>query len=597
MTETIEATEERWPLRPWLLAVLGAAAGLAIHRVLGENDFTHQASALRIAIAALIGSLALLIGFTLERTRWQWALVFSGVCALVIALVFYWNGGPDDWRSAENWRAVCGLLAVAIAAPLFQTARDAGKRRFDYGAVHDHAWTNVVMWCAAWAFVAIVFGLAYLLSALFFLIKIALLKDALDQKWFWMTLAGAALGAAIGVFRERDRIVRLLFTVAVAVLSVLAPVLGAGLVLFLASLPFTGLAPLWDATKSTTPILLFCTIGALILANAVIGRSDAEEKTFPPLRWGALALAVSMLPLAMIAAVSTGTRIAQYGYTPDRLWAVVFVIVALAYGAAYLAAVLRHRLAWAGAARRINLGLGFGLCGLALFLALPLLSFNAIATRDQVARLESGRISADKFDWAALRFDFGDPGKAAAARLAKSGNPAIRTAAMQAIEVENRWDLDEHRRRAEAQDAFERRLRILPAKVALPQGLRAKLMDYDVCGTSEPCTLVYQPGKAEAIAIVRTCDVSKWSESDARTDPVASIVTVASLRDNCEPQVARLWRNGGKWTAEIPGLAESTRRARAEAVSAGLAGGTVEVRAVQRRQIFIDGRPAGAVFE
>ena len=568
MTETIEATEERWPLRPWLLAALGAASGLAIHLILGKDYLFRLASSFEIAVAAFIGSLALLIGFTLERTRWQWALIFSGICALVIALVFYWNGGPDDWRSAENWRAVCGLLAVAIAAPLFQAARDAGERRFAYGAVHDHAWTNVVMWFAAWAFVAIVFGLAYLLSALFFLIKIALLKDALDQQWFWMTLAGAALGAAIGVFRERDRIVRLLFTVAVAVLSVLAPVLGAGLVLFLASLPFTGLAPLWDATTSTTPILLFCTIGALILANAVIGRSDAEEKTFPPLRCGALALAVSMLPLAMIAAVSTGTRIAQYGYTPDRLWAVVFVIVALAYGAAYLAAVLRHRLAWTAAARRINLGLGFGLCGLALFLALPLLSFNAIATRDQVARLESGRISVEKFDWAALRFDFGDPGKAAAARLAKSGSAAIRTAAAEAMKLSSRWDLVQNLAGA----ALEARIRIYPEGTILPSALLMALKSERVCESGGVCAIRLMPAGNEAVV--------SWCGASGDTQ--------------CFPEARLLSQREGQWrSAETDPQLIDYLDGGEEIIAAG----KFEMREVKRRQIFIGDAAVGDAFK
>ena len=590
-----EATENAWPLRPWLLAAIGAAAGLAIHLVLGENDFTHDASALDIACAALIGSAATLLAFTLERERWPWALGFSAVAALVIALVCYWNGAPDDWRTAENWRAVCGLLAVAIAAPLFQAARDAGARRFDYRAVHDHAWTNVVMWCAGWAFVGIVFLLALLLSELFFLIKIALLRDALREQWFVLMLIGTALGAATGVLRERERIVRLLLNVVVAVLGVLAPVLGAGLVLFLLSLPFTGLDALWEATRSTTPILLCCVIGALILANAVIGRDAAEESRFPPLLWGALALAVTMLPLAIIAAISTGTRIQQYGYTPDRLWAVVFAIVALAYGIAYLAAVLRHRLAWAGAARRINLGLGFGLCGLALALALPLLSFNAIATRDQLARLESGRVTPEKFDWAALRFDFGDPGKAAVARLAKSGNPAIRTAAARSLKAEDRYDADRQRREAAALETFDRRLTILPAGAELPPELRSKLTDWMVCSTDERCAVLYDAARSEAIAARQSCDPARLPDAEPGKAPAT--VQFASADDRCDPRVTRLRRIGGEWRTDEVAAPAAARKAWATQVTRALAAGRIEIRPVTRRQIFIDGRPAGAVFE
>ena len=47
------------------------------------------------------------------------------------------------------------------------------------------------------------------------------------------------------------------------VFSVLAPVLAFALVGFLVSLPFTGLAPLWDSGVPTTPVLLFAAAGAV----------------------------------------------------------------------------------------------------------------------------------------------------------------------------------------------------------------------------------------------------------------------------------------------------------------------------------------------
>ena len=48
----------------------------------------------------------------------------------------------------------------------------------------------------------------------------------------------------------------------------------------------------------------------------------------------------------------------------------------------------------------------------------PLVDFGAISTRDQLARLERGRVGPDQFDWAALAFDFGPSGRAALTRLA-----------------------------------------------------------------------------------------------------------------------------------------------------------------------------------
>ena len=44
---------------------------------------------------------------------------------------------------------------------------------------------------------------------------------------------------------------------------------------------------------------------------------------------------------------------------------------------------------------------------------LPILNFGAISTSDQLARLKSGAISAEEFDFSALRWDFGEPGREA----------------------------------------------------------------------------------------------------------------------------------------------------------------------------------------
>jgi hypothetical protein len=580
MDEALERSDD-WAWRPWLLAGLGAAAALIIHLIMGDDRSGSFYSTLQMSSAMFVGCFAILVGYTLERVLWQWSLAFSFAAALIIALVAWWNGAPDDWSAAETWRMVCAFLSIAIAAPLFQTARDHGAWRFPYPEVHGHAWTNVVMWCASAAFVGVAFLLTFMLSELFSLIGIRLIKEALDEQWFALLLIGTALGASVGVFRKRDGIMRLLLKVVVAVLGVLAPVLGAGLLLFLASLPFTGLSALWDATRETTPILLSCVIGALILANVVIGNSAEDENRYPPLRWGAMALALAILPLAVIAAISTGARIQQYGFTPDRLWALTFVIVASAFGLAYLVALVRGRMDWARYVRPANLKLAFGLCGLALFLALPILSFNAISTRDQVARLEVGRTAADKFDWAALRFDFGDPGRAAVARLAKNGNAAIRTAALFALKAEDRWALSRHEDGRIRAERMARELRVIPAAVPLPKGLLESFSRFDRYGDKDDkraYALLYKAGDSVAVLVSYTCE-------------------------GCEPDVdVRRLSAEGNWEVPSPAYARNNRtsdevKAQNRLAGDAIARGEIDIRPVQRRQVFVKGNPVGDVFE
>ena len=587
-----ELVDKGWRARPLILATIGAVATVLIQQLIDRNS-AYPAIRLpvetwRIALAIAIGTGALALGFGMERVRLPWALAFAAFVGAVAGLVFYWNGEPG-WGMVGDWRCASLLLSIAIAVPLFQTARDAGAWRFPYADVHGHAWTNVVLWFACWLFVGIAFALAWLLAALFDLIGLRFLHDLLERHWFMAALVGAGFGGALGLLRERDRVVRLLQRVVTAVLGVLAPVLGAGLLLFLVALPFTGLNALWEATKSTTPILLGCVIGALILANAVIGNGKDEDATNPVLRVGAMALALSALPLAVIAAIATGLRIGQYGLTPDRLWALVFVVIATAYGLAYLVSLARGRMDWASFVRPANLHLAFVVAGIALFLATPILSFNALSTRDQVARLESGGTTIDKFDWAALAFDFGDPGKSALKRLASSKNVAIASRAKATAAQDNRYGavtVDLAKREA---DALTKRLRVLPDPVPVPQALREQLTEWNGCGgeSAGPCTVLYKKDSTEALAARDACIAGLTLRTVDQT------LTAGS--SGCK--FTRYRRIGDAWTMAGTDEERPLDAPQLAALKAGLAAGKVEIRTVPSRQVFVGGVPVGDPFK
>jgi hypothetical protein len=597
--ETIRADggAQGWRVRPLILAGVGLVAAIIVQQLTDpyrpSNAMFEAVAIWRIAVATGIASGALALGFGMERVRLLWAAAFALLVGAVAGFIYYWSGGGSSSNWFGDWRYASLFLSIAIAVPLFQTARDSGGWRFPYAEVHGHAWTNVVLWFASWAFTAIVFLLAWLLAALFELIGLHFLRELLEDHWFSAALAGAAFGGGLGLLRERDRVVRLLQRVVTAVLAVLAPVLGAGLLVFLAALPFTGLHALWEATKSTTPILLSCVIGALILANAVIGNGEDEELANPVLRWGAMALGFAALPLCVIAAIATGLRIGQYGFTPDRLWALVFVILATAYGVAYLVSLARGRSHWAALVRPANLRLAFVVAAVALFLAMPILSFNAISTADQVARLESGRTTSDKFDWAALAFDFGDPGKAALKRLASSKNAVVAARAREAAAQTNRWEVARSDRQAQAVDTLAKRLRVLPSGTPVPKALRDQLTSYDACGedSDEKCTLIFAPGASEAFVVSDAC-VERLAAGP--NPPAGRKIRVfwSGSEDFCP--VKRYGLSGGKWSEVEPTAPDAAARA---ALKQGIAGGAVELRTVPRRQVFVGGVPVGDPFE
>lgn len=567
---------EAWPARAAMLAALGAVLGLAMDLLLGDMSRNAE-DPIRTSTASFVAVGGIAFAFTLERLRCLWSLLFGLGCGLVVALVFFWNGSPDGWSADNGWRLFAALFAVAIAAPLFQSVRDEGRWSLRPARIHAHAWANVVLWGSAWLFVAISWLLSNLLAELFNLIGIDLLREALQRSWFVWMILGTALGAAIGLLRDRDKVLGLLQRVGTTVLSVLAPILALGLLLFVLALPFTGLQPLWEKTSSTTPILLAAIAGAFLLANAVIGNSAEEEAKGRALRLSAMVLGAVMAPLAIVAAVSTWLRIDQHGFTPERLWALIFVLVVAIVSLTYLWALIRGRSGWGERLRPANVRLALGIGVLALLLSTPLINFGAISTRDQLARLQSGKVAPEEFDWAALRFDFGPSGRRALEQLQRQGPPQVRRLAAQALRVDQRWTLTEQAAVAARAERIERTVRVLPQPVPLPADLSQALATGSICASND-CTLFWQPGAVEAVAVGFGCVQCRASVTRLIRDP------------------KRGWEGVGVDSPPTPPSRESEALAVAEKQRRALAAGRVEIRDVVRRQVYVDGQPVAGAF-
>ncbi|WP_420138554.1 DUF4153 domain-containing protein [Sphingomonas sp.] len=547
---------EEWPQRSWALCLAGGVIGLTIQFLL---DRAGPAGAMRdayYAIATFLAVTGLVAAFVVQRQAIARSLCFAALVGAILALIVWWNIPATPLYSSDPWRMLCAVLAAGIAIPLFQSWHG-GSPRWPYADVHRHAWTGVVLWFGGWLFVAVVWALALLLGELFGLIGLGFLRKLLGRDPVIWALTGAAFGAGIGLLRDRVAMMSLLQRVVMTILAVLAPVLATGLLLFLVALPFTGLAPLWQATRATTPILLSCIAGALILANAVIGDVPEHDPRPMVLRVSVMILSGAMLPLGLIAAVSTGLRIHQHGLTPDRLWALTFTALACAYALAYAVVLVRRRAGLAAGLRDANVRLALGVCTLALLLSTPLAAFGRLSANDQAGRLARGVVTVEDFDWKAMRFDYGPAGVAILQNLAQHGStPAIRDAAKAALQKKERWVSFAEPRRVDLKN-----LVVLPRGTKVPTDLQAHLPDYDACFSYDTCVVLLQPDGDEAVIL--------------------------------SGQRVQRWRAHGKeWRAEEPANASLTGPAK-DAVGRG----DVEIRTVPRRQVFVGGKPVGDPFE
>lgn len=433
MTE--EATEPQdWPLRPWLLAGLLSFAGLLIYHI-GGGEGPDTRIGWQAAVSAFLFFGPIAFAFTLERDRWRAPFAFALIVGLVMAGLAWRAVGWGDTYPDAPYAFIAGLAATALALPLFQAGFHRTRWATPYRAIHGYVWSDVICAAGSLAFVGASWLMLFLLAELFHLLKIDILKNLIDDGWFGWTWSGAAYGAALGVLRNELGIIGTLRRVVMTVLSLLAVPLAAGLALFLVAMIVSGPEVLWAATRSATPVLLTCAAGAWVLANAILRDEDAGMSGNRVLRIAALVLVLAVLPLTVFAAVSMGTRVAQHGLSPERLWGIVAIAVAVAYGIAWLVAVVRgwNAAEWRERVRQANLHLAVVICGVALFLALPILDFGAVSTRQQIARLERGAVSAEDFDYSALRWDFGAAGRRALTRLAASNRPVVAKLASAAL--------------------------------------------------------------------------------------------------------------------------------------------------------------------
>ncbi|WP_340587161.1 DUF4153 domain-containing protein [Erythrobacter alti] len=460
---------EDWPLRPWILAVLGAIAGLGVYELLEDFD----TEPLRAALAALMFFGAIAAGFVLRPQRLAEAAIFALGIGLVMAGIAYFAVNAHESHAGEEFAFAAGVFFSVLAIPLFQA--NFHRLRWDtpYPATHFYVWTDAVSAGGAFLFMGLSWALLWLLHGLFSLIGIDVIEELIQTGWFSAMFVGLTFGAALGVLRNQLGIIGTLQRVVMLVFSLLAVPFALALLIFLVILLFSGGSALWDATDSATPVLLTCAVGCFVLSNAVVRDDDAQRSSSAFMQSAALVLAFCILPLTVFAAISMGIRIDQHGLSPERIWALIAIVIACSYGLAYWVGLARGRMAgWSQYLRRANMHLAVVTCGIALVLAFPLIDFGGISAKNQVARLDAGKVSLEEFDLAALRWDFGDAGREVLAELAEREGEVAQLAQAAQAQTERPYDYG-YARRVEA----DYNLRVQPDDPELREFIIGKLQE------------------------------------------------------------------------------------------------------------------------
>ncbi|MDO8379224.1 DUF4153 domain-containing protein [Phenylobacterium sp.] len=415
---------------------IGLAQGLALY---GLNEWDKRlaegvSSPLFCALAmlALFLPVALLGGLGSLRTRTL--VIWGSAAALAVAGLGAYHGlvATLETGDREHWPAP--PLVIFTAAGLFiahhlVSGADIARRWIaGYDHYFDQTWKDGVRLALAVLFVGALWLLLFLGGALFDLIGIKWVGETIQKPWFAFPATTTFFALAIHLTDVRASLVRGVRSVALTLLSWLSPVMaliGTG---FLAALPFTGLAPLWD-TKSAAAILLSAAAALIILLNTAY--QEGEDNEHPPLalRWAGRVTGLIIAPLVAIAAYGLVLRVGQHGLTPARIYAIACTVVATCYAAGYAAAVVWPG-PWLKRLEVTNVVTAHVVVAVLLALFSPLANPARLSVNDQVARLDRGAVSPEKFDYLFLRFEAGKPGMDALKTLAarKTGPNAAQIA-------------------------------------------------------------------------------------------------------------------------------------------------------------------------
>jgi Domain of unknown function (DUF4153) len=235
-----------------------------------------------------------------------------------------------------------------------------------------------------------------------------------------------AFTCALHITDIRAGLVRGTRTLSLSLLSWLLPVMTLITVAFLSVLPFNGLEPLWS-TQRATVILLAAAAALVFLINDAYQGGDVQDTLPEIVRYSGRAAALALVPVVALAASGLALRVGQYGWTPDRIIALACIVVAGCYALGYAFAAVRGG-AWLQSIEVTNVATAYVVLAVLLALLTPVADPARLSVTDQVARLESGKIAPDQFDFVFLRFLSGRYGEQALEQLKtnQDGPDAVR---------------------------------------------------------------------------------------------------------------------------------------------------------------------------
>ena len=375
-------------------------------------------------------------------------VMWTGAAAVIIALLGTYDiwriGGPDAPEAAARTAFPSPQLCLFLLAGFFiahaLVRSGVHERRWvaSYSTYFEIAWKLAVQLAFSGLFVGGTWLVLVLGAQLFQLVRLDFLEQLIQNPWFAAPVTAFAFACAIHLTDVRPAIVQGIRTLLLVLMSWILPVFTLLVGGFLTSLLFTGLEPLW-ATRHAAAVLLGAAAALVVLVNAAL--QDGTLPVARPVRASARVAAVLLVPLTALAILALALRVRDHGWTDERIAAAACMLVASCYAIGYAVAALRR--GWPGTVARVNIASAFVVLAVLLLLFSPVGDPARLSVNNQLARLEFGKVSVERFDFAYLRFGGARYGREALARLETSaagpGAAAMRARIAAVRKMQGSW--------------------------------------------------------------------------------------------------------------------------------------------------------------
>ena len=372
------------------------------------------------ATIAITSALLLTVVSFKQRALWYWmALIFVVVLAMSVWLKWQVEDS-DKWRQHEvfmfyGWRL---LLMAMLALPWIQYSLHVSREQARYPHFYRQLWLNALTLLIVFVANGLFWLVLLLWSEMFKLVGIPFFSTLFfDTDWFGYVAFGLITALAVVLARTQSRLVTAVQKLLTFIATGLLPLVALLALMFILTLPFTGLEAI-SQRVSAAGLMSTLTL-LLLLLMAIVREPQKEALPYPGALRYLIKCSLIVAPIYMlIAGWSLWVRIQQYGWTPERLYGVLVVVVLLVWSFGYLASILRRGRNPLELQGPVILGVSLLALGLLVLLSSPVIDAWRISVNSHMGLYHSGKIKPNQVSLYMLDHS-GKPGRAALEALQK----------------------------------------------------------------------------------------------------------------------------------------------------------------------------------